>query len=182
MHFKVQPFFWEQLHRGTPPSGNTCLHIASIHGHEQFCKDVVALGDSLPLALFAKTNLDGETPLATAVRSGSVAVATVLLRCCQSIRDAHRELVRDLCVQIVARAGIGCDALHALRHTYEEILLEVRQAILKQDKDGCNVLHHAIHYGHRALALELIAAEPELSTHVNNYKESPMFSAAMRFY
>jgi hypothetical protein len=27
----------------TTPQGNTCLHIASIHGHEGFCKDVLAL-------------------------------------------------------------------------------------------------------------------------------------------
>jgi len=28
---------------GTTPQGNTCLHIASIHGHQGFCKDVLTL-------------------------------------------------------------------------------------------------------------------------------------------
>ncbi|KAL6658576.1 hypothetical protein ACP70R_004162 [Stipagrostis hirtigluma subsp. patula] len=53
-------------------------------------------------------------------------------------------------------------------------------AILKQDKHGCNALHHAIRSGHRQLALELIAAEPALSRAVNGYDESPMFIAVMR--
>ncbi|KAL5204496.1 hypothetical protein ABZP36_009367 [Zizania latifolia] len=58
--------------------------------------------------------------------------------------------------------------------------LGLREAILKQDQDGCNVLHHAIRSGHKDLALELIATEPTLSQGVNNYEESPMFIAAMR--
>jgi len=55
-------------------------------------------------------------------------------------------------------------------------------AILKQDKRGCNALHHAIRNGHRKLALELIQAEPALSHYVNQYGESPMFIAVMRKY
>ncbi|KAF0895299.1 hypothetical protein E2562_008609 [Oryza meyeriana var. granulata] len=58
--------------------------------------------------------------------------------------------------------------------------LGLREAILKQDYNGCNALHHAIRSGHRDLALELIAAEPALSQGVNKYDESPMFIAAMR--
>ena len=60
--------------------------------------------------------------------------------------------------------------------------LGFREAILKQDRQGCNALHHAIRRGHRALALELIAAEPALSEAVNNIDESPMFMAVMRDY
>ncbi|KAG8089681.1 hypothetical protein GUJ93_ZPchr0011g28421 [Zizania palustris] len=58
--------------------------------------------------------------------------------------------------------------------------LGLREAILQKDKDGCNVLHHAIRSGHKDLARELIATEPTLSQGVNNYHESPMFIAAMR--
>ncbi|KAG8089683.1 hypothetical protein GUJ93_ZPchr0011g26980 [Zizania palustris] len=58
--------------------------------------------------------------------------------------------------------------------------LGLTEAILKQDEDGCNVLHHAIRSGHKDLALQLIAAEATLSQGVNNYDESPMFMAAMR--
>ncbi|KAE8771526.1 ankyrin repeat-containing protein [Hordeum vulgare] len=57
---------------------------------------------------------------------------------------------------------------------------QMSAAILGQDKEGCNVLHHAIHSGHRELALELIEAVPALSKHVNKHDESPMFIAAMR--
>ncbi|CAD6254316.1 unnamed protein product [Miscanthus lutarioriparius] len=115
-------------------------HIAAIHGHEVFCKEVQALNPSLLTAI----NSDGETPLLAAVASGCLSVASVLLRCC---RDQ-----------------------------------QLSGAILKQDKHGCNALHHAIRNGHRKLALELIQAEPALSHYVNQYGESPMFIAVMRKY
>jgi len=60
--------------------------------------------------------------------------------------------------------------------------LHLSEAILMQDKQGNNALHHAIRSGHRELALELIAAEPALSKAVNKYDESPMFIAVMRNY
>lgn len=60
--------------------------------------------------------------------------------------------------------------------------LKLREAILKQDKLGYNVLHHAIRSGHRELALELIEAEPDLSKTANQHGESPMFIAVMRNY
>jgi hypothetical protein len=31
----------------TTPEGNTCLHIASMHGHQGFCEDVLAINGSL---------------------------------------------------------------------------------------------------------------------------------------
>ncbi|CAN6323364.1 unnamed protein product [Urochloa humidicola] len=124
----------------TTPQGNTCFHIASIHGHEGFCKAALALNPSLLAAI----NLDGETPLLSAVTSGHISLASVLLKCC---RDQ-----------------------------------QLSEAIVKQDKHGFNVLHHAIRIGHRELALELIQAEPALSKAVNQYEESPMFIAVMRNY
>lgn len=60
--------------------------------------------------------------------------------------------------------------------------LKLSKAILKQDKQGCNALHHAIRGGHRELALELIAVEPALSRDSNKYDESPMFIVVMRDY
>jgi ankyrin repeat protein len=125
---------------GTTPQGNTCLHIASIHGHEGFCQDVLALDQSV--FLLTAINKDGETPLLTAVTRGRDTLASVLLRCC---RDQ-----------------------------------QLSETILKQDKSGCNALHHAIRRGYRTLALELIEAEPALSKAANVRDESPMFIAAMR--
>ncbi|KAE8771528.1 ankyrin repeat-containing protein [Hordeum vulgare] len=122
----------------TTPAGNTCLHISSIHGHEAFCMDVVALKESL----LTTVNVDRETPLLAAVKSGFVILASVLLR-------------------------LYCDP-------------RLSKAILEKDIEGCNVLHHAIRSGHRKLALELIKAQPALSTHVNRMNESPMYIAAMR--
>ena len=123
---------------GTTPLGNTCLHIASVHGHEGFCEAALALKPSL----LAAVNSDGETALLTAVTSGRVSLACVLLRCCRDQR---------LC-----------------------------ETILKQDRQGCNALHHAVRGGHRKLALDLIEAEPALSKAVNQYAESPMFIAVLR--
>ncbi|CAN6180346.1 unnamed protein product [Urochloa humidicola] len=125
---------------GTTPQGNTCLHIAAIHGHEVFCKEVQALNPSL----LAAVNSEGETPLLAAAASGRVSVASVLLRFC---RDQS-----------------------------------LTWTILKQDKRGCNALHHAIRNGHEDLAKELIREEPALSHAVNQYSESPMYIAVMRNY
>jgi ankyrin repeat protein len=123
---------------GITPQGNNCLHIAAIHGHEGFCKDVLELPQSL--TLLTAINEDGETPLLAAVTRGRE--ASILLRFC---RDQ-----------------------------------KLKETILKQDKSGCNVLHHAIRRGYRTLALELIEAEPALSKAANERGESPMFIAAMR--
>ncbi|CAN6374759.1 unnamed protein product [Urochloa humidicola] len=46
--------------RVTTQQGNSCLHISSIHGHEGFCKDVLALDQSQEL--LSAVNEDGETP------------------------------------------------------------------------------------------------------------------------
>ena len=123
---------------GTTPQGNTCLHISSIHGHEGFCTDVLTLNNSL----LTVTNMDGETPMLTAMTNGHMSLASTLLECCCT--------------------------------------LGFSEAILQQDKNGCNALHHAIHSGHKDLALELIEKEPALSKAVNKYSESPMFIAVMR--
>ncbi|KAM0859632.1 hypothetical protein ACQ4PT_047063 [Festuca glaucescens] len=119
---------------GTTPQGNTCLHISSAHGHEEFCKDVLALNHSL----ISKVNLQKETPLVAAVTGGHVTLASLLLTYCSN------------------------------------------ETILEKDKHKCNALHHAIHCGHRNLALELIRAEPALSQGVSEYDESPIFVAVMR--
>jgi ankyrin repeat protein len=127
---------------GTTQQGNTCLHIASAHGHQGFCNNILVLNQT---SLIKTVNAHDETPLLTAVISGQVSLASSFLRYCR---------------------------VHDLRDT-----------IMKQDKHGCNVLHHAIRSGvsgHRMLALDLIDAEPALSKAVNKYDESPMFIAVMR--
>ncbi|WVZ53443.1 hypothetical protein U9M48_004384 [Paspalum notatum var. saurae] len=54
------------------------------------------------------------------------------------------------------------------------------ETILKQDKHGCNALHHSIRRGHRMLAMELREAEPALSKAVDEQNVSPMFIAVTR--
>lgn len=125
---------------GTTPPGNTCLHISSIQGHDEFSESILAL-DQSP-ALHSAVNKDGETPMLAAVARGHASLASALLRRC---------IERQLC-----------------------------EAILKQDRHGCNALHHAVSRGHTKLALELVEAEPALSRAVNGRSESPLFIAAMR--
>ncbi|WVZ53444.1 hypothetical protein U9M48_004384 [Paspalum notatum var. saurae] len=48
---------------------------------------------------------------------------------------------------------------------------ELSETILKQDKHGCNTLHHAIGRRHKDLALDLMKAEPGLSHAVNQNNE-----------
>ena len=56
---------------GTTTQGNTCLHIASIRGHEGFCKDLLGLAlNQSAVSLLAAINKDGETPQLTAVTRG----------------------------------------------------------------------------------------------------------------
>ncbi|TVU26039.1 hypothetical protein EJB05_28566, partial [Eragrostis curvula] len=69
-----------------------------------------------------------------------------------------------------------------LASLFLEICLQqnLSAAVLTQDGEGFNALHHAIRSGHTDLAWDLIQAEPALSRAVNKYNESPMFIAVMR--
>jgi ankyrin repeat protein len=137
---------------GTTAQGNTCLHVASICGHEQFCTKSVSLRPSL----LSDTNENGETPLLIAVK--------------------------------------GCHGTLALRLLQKHLETNQKQALSQQDKDGFNVLHHAIRsdyrrrtYGYnfyRELALQLILVDDDESGHlsraVNKHNESPIFMAVLR--
>uniref|UniRef100_A0A0E0GQS7 Uncharacterized protein n=1 Tax=Oryza nivara TaxID=4536 RepID=A0A0E0GQS7_ORYNI len=96
---------------GRTVQGNTYLHIASAHGKEEFCNDILMLNPSL----LCTVNADGETPLLAAVKSDNVSLASFLLSYC---RRSHDDL-------------------------------DMREAMVRQDKQGCNALHHAIRRGHR---------------------------------
>ncbi|KAJ3674595.1 hypothetical protein LUZ60_005211 [Juncus effusus] len=54
------------------------------------------------------------------------------------------------------------------------------EMIMKVDKDGDNVLHHAIRNGFEKFTMELLQKEPRLSEQVNRNEESPMFIAAFK--
>jgi ankyrin repeat protein len=110
---------------GATPPGNTCLHISSIHGHEEFCKSILTLDPSL--ALLSAVNKDGETPLLAAVARGHVSIASVLLRSC---RDQQLSQV------ILKQDKRGFNALHhAIRRGHRMLALELIEAEPGLSKD-----------------------------------------------
>ncbi|KAJ4765353.1 ankyrin repeat family protein [Rhynchospora pubera] len=76
---------------------------------------------------------------------------------------------------LVAVANGHVSLASAMLKLYQQ--LNLSYAILKQDNNGDNALHHAIRNGHSDLALELIAAQLDLSQGLNKYNESPMYIA-----
>lgn len=98
---------------GTTPQGNTCLHISSIQGHEEFCQDVLVLNQSL----ISKVNFDGETPLIAAMMGGHASLASILLRrCC----------ILNLNEVILQEDKDRCNALHhAINYNHKDLAMEL---------------------------------------------------------
>jgi len=109
---------------GTTPQGNTCLHIACIHGHERFCRDVLAqtTNQQSPAAapLLGAVNVDGETPLLAAVASGHVSLASFILGRCRDERLSEAIQTQD---------KRGFNALHhAIRSGHRKLALQLIDA------------------------------------------------------
>lgn len=140
----------------TTPQGNTCLHISFMHGHQEFCKSVVAISWSLLTAV----NADGETPLLAAVISGhSSLVSSFLEWYRKDHRLREREALTTLGEALTKQDQNECNALHhAIRSGHRVLALELI-----------------------AVAVQ-VGAGTALSGAVNKYGESPMFIAVMRDY
>ncbi|TVU00417.1 hypothetical protein EJB05_54154, partial [Eragrostis curvula] len=189
---------------GTTPQGNTCLHIAAIHGHEGFCNEVLALDQSLPLLI--ATNADGETPLLTAAARGHQAFASLLLGCYCS---------RQLSETILEKDKHGCNALHhAIRRGQRKFALELIEAepalskavnqyaespmfiaAMRNFTDvfikllqipesahtgavGFNVLHAAVGNDNSVIAKKVMETRPWLARQENRSKHTPLHMAA----
>lgn len=147
--------------------------------------------------LNAATSGDSMSMHAMAAQDPSILLGTTLQgNTCLHISAAHGH--QGFCIDVVALeeslltvenlegetpllaavASSHVPVASVLLRCYQE--RQLGAAILVQDKDGCNALHHAIHCDLRELALELIEAAPGLSKHVNEHDESPMFIAATR--
>ncbi|KAJ1274500.1 hypothetical protein BS78_05G066600 [Paspalum vaginatum] len=189
---------------GRTPAGNTCLHIASAHGHLEFCKQVLELNQSLLTAV----NADNETPLVIAVKNGHASLASVLLalwRCQRQLTDASAILQKD---------KNGCNALHhAIRGGHEKLALELIaiEVALSSDVNNkeespmfiaavknltdvikkllenpdsphggpCsqNALHAAVRKGNPDIARLIMETRPQLAREENADKSSPMHQA-----
>ncbi|CAL4948018.1 unnamed protein product [Urochloa decumbens] len=183
---------------GATPQGNTCLHIAAIHGRVGFCKAALALNPSLVTAV----NSDSETPLLSAVTSGRVSVASVLLRSC---------LDQQLSEAILKQDNRGCNALHhAIRSGHKGLALELIRAepalsksvnrhdespmfiaVMRNYEDvfdellkipdsahggayGHNALHAAVRNGNSDIAKKIMETRPWLARQENGFCNTPM--------
>jgi ankyrin repeat protein len=100
-----------------PQAGNTCLHIASFHGHREFCMDVLHQNWSLITAF----NEDGETPLLAAITRGHTSLASTFLHFC--LNHEHRDA-------ILCQDKHRCNALHhAIRSDDRELAMELIRAV-----------------------------------------------------
>lgn len=189
---------------GTTPQGNTCLHISSVHGHEEFCKDVVALNHSL----LSKVNLDEETPLIVAVTGGYVALASLLLtRChvlglsetilekdknkCNALHHAIRCGHRNLAAELIAAEP----ALSQGVNEYDESPLfiavmrgftDVSEKLLAipgsaySGPHAYNALHAAVRNGNSVIAKKIMETYPQLATEESMGGSSPVKLTVLR--
>ncbi|XP_066362841.1 ankyrin repeat-containing protein At5g02620-like [Miscanthus floridulus] len=186
---------------GTTPQENTCLHIASVHGHEVFCKAVLALNPSL---LADSINADGETPLHSAVTNGRVSVTSVLLVCYRdqqldelilkqdkngfnALHNAIRSGYRKLALELIAAEPALSRAVNkhndspmfmAVMRDYADVfekLLEIPDSA-HVGPNGWNALHAAVRNGNSAIAKKIMETRPGLAVEECN-GNSPMHLA-----
>uniref|UniRef100_A0A8R7U352 PGG domain-containing protein n=2 Tax=Triticum urartu TaxID=4572 RepID=A0A8R7U352_TRIUA len=187
---------------GTTPQGNTCLHISCIYGHEGFCKDVLELQESLIKAV----NLDGETPLITAVRNGHVSLASFLLgRHCSvlgsrqpilqqdkygfnalhhAIRNGHKDFALEL---IAAEPALSQAGKHnespmyfAVMRNFTQVFKKLMQNPLSASlggQHGRNYLHAAVMNGDQEIVKIIMKERPELAREADIKKNTPIAKA-----
>uniref|UniRef100_R7W116 Uncharacterized protein n=1 Tax=Aegilops tauschii TaxID=37682 RepID=R7W116_AEGTA len=188
---------------GTTPQGNTCLHIFCIYGHEGFCKDVLELEESLIKAV----NLDGETPLITAVRNGHVSVASFLLaqHCSvlglrQAIRQqdvygfnalhhAIRNGHKDHALELIAAEPALSQAVgkhnespmyFAVMRNFTQVFEKLMQNPLSASsggQHGRNCLHAAVKNGDQEFVKIIMKERPELAREADTSKSTPIANA-----
>lgn len=145
----------------TTEKGNTCLHIATLCGHQDFCSEVLAQESRLrrpgPSSLLSTTNNDDETPLLVAVKSGRVSLALHLL---EQHYSRHELLVEHLLKQDNGK----CNVLHhAIRNGYEDLALKLihQQPALSESCNarGESPMFIAVLKGFRSIYMELLRNE-----------------------
>uniref|UniRef100_A0A0A8ZCU0 PGG domain-containing protein n=2 Tax=Arundo donax TaxID=35708 RepID=A0A0A8ZCU0_ARUDO len=188
---------------GTTPVGNTCLHISSIHGHQGFCEDVVAIDRSLLTAV----NADGETPLLAAVTSSHVSLASFFLRYCRdhklseamlkqdkrqcnalhhAVRSGHRELTLELLAAEPALSRVVNEynespLFIAVRRDFVDVFEELLKIpdYASAGPGGQNVLHEAVINGNSVILKRILETHPELAREENMAMNTPVLEAVL---
>ncbi|KAM0859630.1 hypothetical protein ACQ4PT_047062 [Festuca glaucescens] len=185
---------------GTTLQGNTCLHISYFHGHEEFCKDVLALDHSL----LSKVNVEKETPLIVAVTGGHATLASLLLKLCPSktilaedknkcnalhhaICCGHKDLALDLIdAEPALSKGVNeyCESpmFVAVMKGFTDVtekLLEIPGSAYS-GPHKYNALHAAVRNGNSAVAEKIMGKYSQLATEESVRGSSPVKSAVLR--
>ncbi|XP_037410682.1 ankyrin repeat-containing protein At2g01680-like [Triticum dicoccoides] len=188
---------------GTTPQGNTCLHISCIYGHEGFCKDVLELEESLIKAV----NLDGETPLITAVRNGHVSLASFLLAQHCSVLGSRQPILqqdkygfnalhhaicsghKDLSLELVTAEPALSQAVgkhnespmyFAVTRNFTQVFEKLIQNPLSAcsgGEHGRNCLHAAVMNGDQEFVKIIMKKRPESAREVDKYQNTPIVLA-----
>ncbi|VAH86504.1 unnamed protein product [Triticum turgidum subsp. durum] len=186
--------------RGTTPLGNKCLHISCIYGHGVFCKDVLGLEESL----INTVNLDGETPLITAVRNGHISLASFLLgRHCSvlglrqailqqdkygfnalhhAIRNGHKDLALELIAAEPALSqAVGkhneSPMFFTVMRKFKQVFEKLMQNPLSASsggRHGRNCLHAAVKNGDQEHVKIIMKKRPELAREADITKKTPI--------
>ncbi|XP_020163572.1 uncharacterized protein [Aegilops tauschii subsp. strangulata] len=172
---------------GVTPQGNNCLHISTIHGHEEFCLYALALERSL----LENVNCENETPLVIAVSLGHASLASKLLQqCCgrprlsrailqqdrygfnalhHAIRNGHKQLALDLIAEEPALSGAVTrynESLIAVMWNFVDVLENLLDIVdsSHMGQYGCHALHAAARNGNKDIALQIMKKRPRLAT------------------
>lgn len=174
---------------GVTPQGNNCVHISTIHGHEEFCLYALALERSL----LENVNCENETPLVIAVSLGHASLASKLLQqCCgrprlsqailqqdrygfnalhHAIRNGHKQLALDLIAEEPALSGAvtkynESPMFIAVMRNFVDVsekLLDVGDSS-NVGQYGRHALHAAARNGNKDIALQIMEKRPRLAT------------------
>ncbi|KAK2723984.1 hypothetical protein QYM36_002353 [Artemia franciscana] len=171
------------LKRGANPNCGECLHLAVTKGGADLCNLLIKSGAELDA-----TNVYGETPLGTAIKTSNLDLVKLLLKlganpnCEECLHLAVEKGRADMC-ELLIDSGAKLDAMNANKDTplltaIRNNNLELVKLLLKRGANpNCGeCLHLAVKKGGADLCNLLIKSGAELDA-TNVYGETPLGTA-----
>ncbi|CAN6309455.1 unnamed protein product [Urochloa humidicola] len=193
----------EVLRNSKTPQGNTALHVAALHGHAKFSREVLKLTEELLVA----RNADGDTPLHLAARNGALKVAELIIRLVQARADhpnttARTDLDSDTkaaraedpdtkereedpgdmkaarAEDTVTKASAEDPGDAKARAEGRNRNIDDTSPLTMKNHEGNTPLHEAVRHQHTDVALKLLVADSKCAHDLNKHRESPLDMAA----